>query len=240
MADADNYEGDGVKEMGALATANLAALASQVTQDVAREKAWRSHMERRASAERACEREEPGQQAVDLVADLRSLDPNRLTPGAAPFEIPDLNRAKQLAGAVRTQIDAAECELADLQGKPAHLPPEDSVVVNENQTTLNMARRWLRNWEQAVSDEEQCRQAADDSCAAKPICDAIYAKKQDLAAIAKEKANPAGVVDLKELHDLGEMVQDQDKIIDTYTKAFPARRHKKFSAATMCTSLAQP
>lgn len=64
----------------------------------------------------------------------------------------------------------------------------------------------------AIGDEETCR--ASDACMAKRVCDAtavsddakgtvLYFQQQ----IAAERSNPAGVVDLRVLHDLGAGLQ---------------------------------
>src|ERR1700677_1188012 len=71
---------------------------------------------------------------------------------------------------------------------------------------LGIAEQWLTNFEKAVADEERCRSDSDDSCAARPICEAMAAKNHNLVTIKQEKANPAGVVSLSDLHDLGQLM----------------------------------
>jgi hypothetical protein len=61
-----------------------------------------------------------------------------------------------------------------------------------------------------------------------PLCKATINVQQAQADIAREKANPAGVVDLSELHDLGERVQENQDWIKRLSPSYAATRHHAF------------
>lgn len=59
-----------------------------------------------------------------------------------------------------------------------------------------------------------------------PMCNADKSREAALASIAKERANPSGVVDLNVLHSLGEQVQDAQQQIKDLSPAYAkVRRH---------------
>jgi hypothetical protein len=61
-----------------------------------------------------------------------------------------------------------------------------------------------------------------------PLCKATINVQQAQADIAREKANPAGVVDLSELHDLGEKVQENQDWIRRLSPSYTATRQHAF------------
>ena len=95
---------------------------------------------------------------------------------------------------------------------------------------------WASGVEKAVADERRCR--ATPACmgarVAAPLCDAVQARRDAVQRIAHERANPAGVVDLTTLHDLGQAVQDNDATIAELKAKYFATTHRAFNEAT-CT-----
>jgi hypothetical protein len=89
--------------------------------------------------------------------------------------------------------------------------------------------------ESAIATELACRASAScmDHRLADPICMQLQRRRELLASIAQEKANPSGVVDLVRLHDLGEGVQDADAEIKAGKASYLATRHKAF-VETFC------
>lgn len=94
-----------------------------------------------------------------------------------------------------------------------------------------------------VTSEQTCR--ADKKCMAErafladvagPLCEADAAAKETRDAIATERANPAGVVDLRRLHDLGAQLQEQQAELAILKPKFAVFRHRAFVAKTDCTT----
>jgi hypothetical protein len=92
---------------------------------------------------------------------------------------------------------------------------------------------WIAAWETALP-AERLRRATDKADAA-TICGLTTQLQQAQARIAKEKANPSGVVDLADLHTTGQMVQAYTAIIASRKALFLRDRKKAFNAA-MCVS----
>ena len=69
---------------------------------------------------------------------------------------------------------------------------------------------WDALREKGISDEQTCRATATCMGAriAVPLCQAIAIRRAAMRGIAQERANPAGVVDLNALHELGRQVQE--------------------------------
>jgi hypothetical protein len=87
--------------------------------------------------------------------------------------------------------------------------------------------------EALITAEVACRASVKclDQRLAQPVCYNIQRKRELLESIRQEKANPAGVVDLVTLHNLGEGVQNADADIATTRANFQTGRHKPFSEA---------
>lgn len=90
---------------------------------------------------------------------------------------------------------------------------------------------WASRWTQAIAEEEACR--ASPQCRADriavPLCEAVLEKQNALADIARERRNPAGVVDLTWLHDLGERVEEHDETIRELRPKYEALAHHPFN-----------
>jgi hypothetical protein len=92
---------------------------------------------------------------------------------------------------------------------------------------------WAAKVEQEVAKERACR--ADGECmavrASKPLCEALRDKRGHQEDLAKERANPAGVVNLTYLHDLGQAIQDADERIAQARRDYAKATKKPFSEA---------
>jgi len=90
---------------------------------------------------------------------------------------------------------------------------------------------WAAATEKGIQEEKACR--ATPSCiggrVAKPLCEAIQRRKDLAADIARERANPAGVVNLTYLNQLGREVQDTDDEIANLKKDYASAAKKPFS-----------
>jgi hypothetical protein len=76
------------------------------------------------------------------------------------------------------------------------------------------------------------RKAADVKEVLDPVCQLIAQRAKDVRDIARERANPSGVVDLHLLHQIGEEIQWIDNEEMPARKArYTAEAHKPFSAA---------
>jgi hypothetical protein len=93
---------------------------------------------------------------------------------------------------------------------------------------------WAALREKDISDEQTCR--ATPTCMgariAVPLCQAIAIRRAAMRGIARERANPARVVDLNTLHELGQQVQEKDAIAADLKARYAAVTHKAFSEAS--------
>ncbi len=62
-----------------------------------------------------------------------------------------------------------------------------------------------------------------------PLCTALKDKRDYQQDMAKEKANPAGVVNLKYLHDLGQQIQLADENIAMFRKDYREQMRRPFN-----------
>lgn len=143
----------------------------------------------------------------------------------APQSIADLAKLKALAASAHKALGAWRCDEQVLDRVQAQ-GAEYAIMLNEHQ---------LAQWEKSIADEETCR--GTDACVAARVC-AVLADRDAVAkAIAKEKANPGGVVDLVLLHDLGRQLQDDNAAIPELKAQFQRARAKVFSER-MCATAA--
>lgn len=91
-----------------------------------------------------------------------------------------------------------------------------------------------------IDAETKCR--ATPACMGERIaalaCSAISDRRGAAQAIVDEKKNPAGVIDLVKLHDLGQAVQDLDARIATWKKQYLATMKKPFTERLLCSAAA--
>lgn len=90
---------------------------------------------------------------------------------------------------------------------------------------------WATAWRDALKGERAIR--SDDRKAAARVCELIEQRRIVGASIARERGNPAGVVDLALLHDLGDQARSLDEAIAARRVTFARDRGKTF-AASMC------
>jgi len=90
---------------------------------------------------------------------------------------------------------------------------------------------WIAQVARAIDDEEACRKTP--SCMAprlvEPICEAISDRRFARKAITTERQNPAGVIDLRALHDFGQEIQNDDATIADLKTQYRALTHKSFN-----------
>lgn len=81
-----------------------------------------------------------------------------------------------------------------------------------------------------VRTERACR--ASDDCMAKryaqPLCSALELKRNTAKEMARERANPSGVVNLTALNDLGRQSQDAEESIAEARKEYASKTKKPF------------
>lgn len=85
----------------------------------------------------------------------------------------------------------------------------------------------------AWSDQQDARIAAEENGRASivvPLCEAVWGVENAKADIAREKANPSGVVDLAALHSAGNAVQHWQSIVDALKPQYLAFRHHAFTS----------
>jgi hypothetical protein len=128
--------------------------------------------------------------------------------------------AKPLAKQEQLSDSDLETELLDVEKTrqaAERLRETDPALVS---TTTDWADRIRR----AATAEKVCRTSTECLAdrAAKPLCEALSEKKGHQADLAKEKANPAGVVNLAYLHDIGQALQDDDDRIAEAKRAYSA------------------
>lgn len=91
---------------------------------------------------------------------------------------------------------------------------------------------WATSLEGQLAEEEKCR--ATPACMGarivEQLCPILDERRETAAAITTEKRNPAGVVNLSTLHDLGEKLQYEDSMIARLKSEYAAAARKAFSA----------
>ena len=68
--------------------------------------------------------------------------------------------------------------------------------------------------------------------AAKPICETLGDRRSMVRQLAVERSNPAGVVDLRLLHNLGERIQADDRLLAEHRAEYVAIMHKPFDESS--------
>jgi hypothetical protein len=142
--------------------------------------------------------------------------------------LPDdaLTRMEKNVLAVRHSNDAVHMALNGQCGDPLTAPERAKA-----QALVGQFDPWISAWEKSLP-AERTRRATDKADAA-TICGLMQELQAAQVRIAKEKANPGGVVDLNALHTDGQMVQAYTAIIASRKPLFARDRKKPFSPA-MC------
>lgn len=99
-------------------------------------------------------------------------------------------------------------------------------------TTTAEVETWATSLEGQIAEEEKCR--ATPACmgarVAEQLCPVLDERRETAAAITTEKRNPAGVVNLATLHDLGQKLQYEDAMIARLKSEYAAAAKKPFTA----------
>ncbi|HEV3194141.1 MAG TPA: hypothetical protein VGY54_26735, partial [Polyangiaceae bacterium] len=132
-----------------------------------------------------------------------------------PIEtLQSLETVTGLPDKVRNLVDIVQCNEPALSAKE----------LREAQALEAKALKWADNFEEAVALEARLRAEV-----VLPLCRAIWIIDGARARIARERANPSGVVDLKRLHDWGQDIQEQQLVVDDLRPKYVAQRHHAFS-----------
>jgi hypothetical protein len=106
--------------------------------------------------------------------------------------------------------------------------PRVSEQTSEDQHKLiaffAQVEQWTAAKEKAVAAEKQAREDV-----IVPLCDAHITLENLYASMARERANPSGVVNLAELHQIGRMIQETKDEIAAQTPAYVAYRHHGYT-----------
>lgn len=100
-------------------------------------------------------------------------------------------------------------------------------------TTSAEVEQWATSLEGQIAEEEKCRAtpACMDARIAEQLCPVLDERRETAAAITTEKRNPAGVVNLATLHDLGQKLQYEDAMIARLKSEYAVAAKKLFTSA---------
>lgn len=136
------------------------------------------------------------------------------------------NESSDPARDVAAKRSEAEAHLAalDCPGEP---PRADSAAIREP------VDAWLATLDKLAADELRCRASAECAAnrAAEPLCRALENRRLHQEMLARERRNPAGVVNLRYLHDLGQSLQDDEDEIGRAKAAYAAEARAPFREA---------
>jgi hypothetical protein len=106
----------------------------------------------------------------------------------------------------------------------------DQTQVNETEKTLDALNVHMQKM---IADEQACRvtPACMGPRVAAVACAWLAQRRDIMAAIATEKANPAGVVDVVKLHDYGQHAQQAGDAAADARRRYTAMMHKPFTEA---------
>jgi hypothetical protein len=120
-----------------------------------------------------------------------------------------------------------------------YMPSDAGASAQESAKT----EAWIRAVNAAIDTETKCRatpQCLADRARAKAVADALASvcgtidtRARAAQDMTRERANPSGVVDLKRLHDLGQVIQALDAQLPGLKAQYATVAHRPF-AATMC------
>jgi hypothetical protein len=96
--------------------------------------------------------------------------------------------------------------------------------LGEAQAFVGRATKWADDFDARIAAEENAR-----ATIIVPLCEATWALENAKAAIAHEKANPSGVVDLHQLHLAGQEIQQRQAEIDALKPRYLTFRHHPFT-----------
>lgn len=129
-------------------------------------------------------------------------------------------------------LDAASAEVAAARAKLKTLSCPSGDSWDGGRLTADF-ETWATPIESKLAEEKRCR--ADEECsanrAARPLCAALENKKMHSAQMAKERANPSGVVNKSYLNELGHAIQSDDDEIAQGRASYARATKKPFSEA---------
>lgn len=135
---------------------------------------------------------------------------------SAPLEgKKSLEAVKGVSQNVRSALPVLRCDEPAMAGKE----------LAELQAFATRANAW--------ADRQDARIAAEEAGRASivvPLCEAVWGVENAKADIAREKANPSGIVDLAALHSAGNAVQHWQSIVDALKPQYLALRHHPFAS----------
>lgn len=135
---------------------------------------------------------------------------------SAPLEgKQSLEVTKGVSRNVRTSLPVLRCDEPGMVGKE----------LADMRAFAARASVWADRQEARVAAEETGR-----STVVVPLCEAVWGVENAKADIAREKANPSGIVDLAALHSAGNAVQYWQSVVDGLKPKYLAFRHHAFAS----------
>jgi hypothetical protein len=110
--------------------------------------------------------------------------------------------------------------LADLKAHESTFSPTDLKLARAYETRVTA---WTTKEDVLLTAETTAR-----TDVVLPLCEAVSGLAGEREALARERANPAGVVNLATLHQIGEFTQVYEAQIKALTPAYVALRHHAF------------
>lgn len=140
---------------------------------------------------------------------------------------------RQVRQAAQNAADAEKHETEERNYEEKRVQAQ--VTQRERYAAKKAAQEQAQAADEAAVDAEiaQCR--ADSRCVWKrvsePLCEALKNKRLYQQDMAKERANPSGVVNIKYLHELGVEIQSCDENIAMFRKDYREQMHRALDEA---------
>ena len=136
---------------------------------------------------------------------------------------------------VRGSIERGKADAVHIRCLQADPANEDGFrLVRGLDVSEERVDKWAADVEAKLAIELTCR--ASGECMARrvgpQICQPLADRREALQQIAAERANPAGVVSLTTLHDLGERVQIDNGMITRLKAQYVSLVHRAFNEAS--------
>lgn len=152
----------------------------------------------------------------DRALKLRPVLEDLMKAASAPFEgKKSLETVKGVSQSVRGGLAALRCDEPAMVGKD----------LADLRAFIARAATWADRQDARVAAEEAGRTSI-----VVPLCEAVWGVENANADIAREKANPSGVVDLAALHSAGNAVQHWQSIVDALKPQYLGFRHHPFAS----------
>jgi hypothetical protein len=129
----------------------------------------------------------------------------------------------------------AEANLDDVRKLIAETRPLPAGITcfdpDAAKVTAGEVQAWATSLESQIAAEEKCR--ATPACMgariAEQLCPILDERRETAAAISTERSNPAGVVNLATLHDLGQKLQYEDAMIARLKSEYATAAKRPFT-----------